>query len=150
MLKRGKMPTPKPPKRKSKIEFPDPDFHQQKKEFNKQIRQVILDFSKIIPRSRNRDLLLKFLDCINPGKTIDVTRLPYVVDRPSGKSENKVACIFGLISWTLQIYWKYCFGDKDLLEDINLSLEHLNQILSNGLNQYQIRGDFANGFYLCR
>jgi hypothetical protein len=153
-----KMPTskiPKPPKRKSKTEFPDPDFHQQKKDFNKQIRGVILKFSKVIPRSRNRDLLLKFLDCVTPGKSIDVTRLPYAVDRPSAKSENKIECVFAKISWVIQKYWEWCEDGKAILEcplyqGINEDLTKLQQILTNGLNQYQIRGDFANGFYLER
>jgi len=145
------MTTPQPPKRrKSKIFFSDPDFHQQKKEFNKQIRQIILGFSKVIPRSRNRDLLLKFLDCINPGKSLDITRLPYAVNRPNGKSENKIACVFALISWTIQCYWEYCVSNnkKEILKDIKVGLDQLQQILSDGLDQYQIRGDFANGFYL--
>jgi len=141
------MTTPQPPKRKSKINFPDPDFHQQKKDFNKQIREVIFGFSKIIPRSRNRDLLLKFLDCIIPGKSADISRLPYVGKEANAKSENKITCIFAEISGLIQMYWAFC-NNQESVFDIELYLQRLNQILSNGLNQYQIRGDLASGFYL--
>lgn len=143
---------PKPPKRKSKkIEFPDPDFHQQKKDFNKQIREVILGFYKILPRSKNRDSLLKFLDCVLPGKVLDVTRLPYVAVGATSKKETKIACVFALISWTIQEYWDYYrLNDLVKLDSVQKYLEQLQQILSDGLNQYQIRGDFANGFYLAR
>lgn len=143
--------TPKPPKRKSKkVKFPDPDFHQQKNEFNKQIRSIILGFSKVIPRSRNRDLLLKFLDCVNPGKVIDATRLPYIGKKDNAGSESKIACVFAKISWMIQCYWEYCTkGESDWYHiKIDELLNQLQQILTNGLNQYQIQGDFANGFYL--
>lgn len=143
---------PQPPKRKPKLDFPDPDFHQQKKEFNQQIRKVILDFSKVIPRSRNRDLMLKFLDCVHPGKTLDVTRLPYMGKGVNAKSENKIECVFAKISWTIQVYWMFCTGDKtgSHCVEINELLNQLQQILTNGLNQYQIRGDLASGYYLAK
>lgn len=146
------MTIPKPPK-KRKIKFPDPDFHQQKKKFAKQIRVVILEFYNIVPRTGNRDIFLKFLNCVNPGKIIDLTRLPYVATEPTSKKETKIACVFALISWTIQCYWNYCSGDRIIgttisIKEIEKLLNQLQQILSDGLNQYQIQGDSANGFYL--
>ena len=135
---------------KSKIKFNDPDFHQQKREFNKQIREIIFKFYRIIPRSQNRDVLLKFADCINPGKSPDVTKLPYVGRGKNAASQNKIACVFALISWIIRVYWMFCDKDEtgSHFTEINSLLNQLQEIYKNGLNQYQIQGDLAKGYYL--
>jgi hypothetical protein len=139
---------PQPPKKKEII-FNDPDFHQQKKEFNKQIRKIIVDFSRTIPRSQNRDSILKFLDCINPGKSSDTTRLPYIGRGKNAASKNKIACVFALISWVIRRYWVYLNNPKykNEIEDL---VKQLQQIHSDSLDKYKIEGDLASGFYLAR
>ncbi len=144
---------PKPPKKKKEFNFNDPDFHQQKNEFNKQIRDIIFKFYKIIPRSKNRDLLLKFADCINPTDPVDVTRLPYVGKGSNAKQAVKLECVFALISWIIQCYWKFYINPvtiegAEYEGGILHFLAILQKIHKNGLDQYQIKGDLANGFYL--
>ncbi len=138
---------PKPPSRKKEFDFNDPDFHKQKNEFQKQIRDIIFKFYKIIPRSRNRDLLLKFAENINPIEPVDVTRLPYVGREKNAASKNKLACVFALISWVIRRYWVFCKNPDCKLETQKL-IKQLETIYNNGLDQYQVDGDLAKGFYL--
>ena len=141
-----KMTIPQPPK-KQEIKFNDPDFHQQKRKFNQQIREMIFKFYRIIPRSQNRDVLLKFADCINPGKSLDVTKLPYVGKKHNAKTQNKIECLFALISWIIQQYWIWCENNVKV-SAIEGDLRFLNQIYKSGLDQYQIQGDLVKGYYL--
>jgi len=137
---------PKPPKKKE-ISFPDPDFHQQKKDFHKQIREIIFGFYSVIPRSKNRDLLLEFADNIIPGKEPDVTRLPYVGRGSNATSENKITCVFALISCLVRMYWKFYNGAKNQ-HNIAARISFLNIVLKNGLDKYQVKGNLAEGYYL--
>ena len=146
------MTTPQPPK-KRKIQFNDPDFHQQKKDFYEQIRKIIFQFYNMIPRSRNRDALLKFADYINPSAEPDAVKLPYIGRGQNATSKNKIACVFALISWVIRRYWVFCENPTTVKgAEYEGAVHHLlgvlNQILFNGLDKYQIKGDLAKGFYL--
>jgi len=133
---------------KSKIQFDNPEKYQTKKKLHQEIRQTLLELRKTLPYANHREIIMQFIGVINPGSMGgDVTRLPYESSGPVARTASKMECVFALVSYVIQEYWKYC---TDIYSPIyiNQNLEFLQQITKNGLNQYQVIGNVREGFSL--
>jgi len=127
-----------------KIKFPDPDEHEQKVNLYKEIWQTLIDLRETLPNPRDRDVVLRFSDCINGGE------LPYLSDRPTAKQSSKSACLFSLISWMIQVYWMFCEGDETGGHEVGVRtyLLQLQEITTNGINNYKVTGNPVDGYSL--
>ena len=140
--------TPPPPKKKQeKISFPNPDLYEQKINLHKEIRQTLLQLREILPNPKDRDTILKFADCISLSSR-DVSRLPYVSNKPAAKHRNKSACLFALISWMIQKYWDYCDGELSAADSIRANLLGLQEVAEKELSAFVIIGNPAKGYRL--
>lgn len=136
-----------PPPKKEKISFPNPDAHEQKTNLHQEIRQTLLQIREILPNPKDKDTIFKFINCINPGSG-DITRLPYVANKPTAKYANKSACMIALVSWIIQKYWDYCIGDLSIRDIIMPNLLDLQDVAKKGLNVFKLVGNPAAGYSL--
>ena len=139
------MTIPQPPKSKKEIEFPDIDEREQKETLYKEIWQTLMELREVLPNPKGKDLILRFAEHINGGD------LPYVCNRPTAKRAKKSACLFSLISWVIQEYWKCCKGERtqEAIEFFDvLYLTKIREITANGINAYKVVGNPVDGYSL--
>ncbi len=134
--------------KKSKIEFDNPEKHQTKQKLHQEIRQTLLDLRLSLPYANHREMVMGFIGTINPGSMGgDVTRLPYESQGPFARTASKSECLFAVISYVIQEYWKYCVENHPSIH-IKQNIEFLKNVTKNGLKQYQVVGNVRDGFSL--
>ena len=142
--------SPKPPKKSGgkKIEFNNPEKHQTRKKLYQEIRQTLLDLRASLPYANHRETIIQFIGVINPGSMGgDVTRLPYESSEPVARTASKMECLFAVISYVIQEYWKYCTDNYPLIHT-KQNIEFLKNVTKNSLKQYQVVGNVRDGFSL--
>jgi len=118
--------------------------------FQKAIKNI-QKLPEIKHNSHFYDVCETFSHIIKPTKPIDVGRLPYYSVTPyCTYSDNKIICIFALISSTMKIFWDfYIEENKDILDFIGRGLTMLEEYVKNGLDAYYVAGKKYNpGFWL--
>lgn len=128
----------------------NPDFHQTKKDYFRKIRDTLLALVVALPKGRDKEIVMRFIGYINPGKYHDPSRLP-VESRTDGKSkfEGKSECLFAKVGKMIQAYWVFCKdgGSTDTTQ-IDTELDAVKQVAEKGLSAYKIEGSAKKGFEL--
>ena len=142
-----KMPQ-KPAKNKKKI-FPDPEFHQTKKEYFVKVRTALLNLRKSLYKGRDKEIIMSFIGFINPGERPDPTRLPFEC-RTDNKSryEGKSECLFAMVNGMIQAYWQFCVSEDKNSADVDAEIEQIDKVTKNGLGAYKIDGTKKDGYSL--
>jgi len=128
--------------------FKKPEKHQLKGALQRQIRQVICKLRDIMPKAAGKEMLVRYLGVIYPGKEIDVTKLPFDTTDGTTKQETLAACLYAKMSWLVQCYWRYYLTDSDDTSEIRKILADLEKVTQKGLGVCKVGGDLKNGFRL--
>ena len=140
-----------PPIPTKKKLFPNPDTHQQQKDYYRKIRDALLALSKSLSKGRDKQIITSFMGHINPGPRPDPTRLPFDSNNGKTKFEGKSECLFAKVSQLLQDYWKfYASKDSADLVVVDVGLELIEQVTKNELSAYKIEGTVKKGFELVK
>lgn len=128
--------------------FKQPDKHQTKAAFNRQIRQIIVKLRDILPKSADKEMMARYLGVIYPGKQVDVTRLPFDTKNGTTKAQGLVSCLCAKMSYLILWYWDYYLDKSNNVQEINKLLADLEQVALKGLANCRVEGDMKNGFRL--
>jgi len=97
--------------------------------------------------SRYAATIEKFIDAMIPSKIADDPgRLPICAKRPKAPVNDKILCVFYLVSCLIQSYWVY-LKDEENLAMVEQGLEVLKHI-NEHYNQMKVIGDVRKGFIL--
>lgn len=121
---------------------------QEKKQFKKRIKAVLKGLEKIVNNPKDKNTISRFRDCLIPTPFDDVGRLPYYSLVSSSKTPDKIIILFCLISVLIQRWWEYQKGNSITKLPIEVFLSTLENITTNGLNKYEIKGNVSTGYYL--
>ena len=144
------MTVPPIPKKADKKLFPNINMLQQQKDYFRKIRDALMALSKSLSKGRDKQIIMSFTGCINPGGTPDPARLPFEC-RTDHKSrfEGKSECLFAKVNKLIQNYWKfYASNDTADLAVVDTDLKLIEQVTKNGLSAYKIEGNIKEGFEL--
>lgn len=99
--------------------------------------------------SRHAATIEKFIDAMIPSKVADdAGRLPICAKRPMSPVNNRVLCVFYLVSCLIQSYWVYLKDEsEDNLNTVEIGLEVLRHI-NEHYNMMHIVGNVRKGFIL--
>ncbi len=128
--------------------FKKPEKHQLKGAVQRQIRQLIVKLRDILPKSANKEMMVRYLGVIYPGKDIDVTRLPFDTKDGTTKQENLIACLYAKLSYLILCYWDYYLDVTDDISEAKEIIKELEEVAKLGLDKFQVGGDLKKGFRL--
>ena len=128
--------------------FKKPDKHQTKTALSRQIRQLIVKLRDILPKSANKEMMVRYLGVIYPGIEVDVTRLPFYTTDGTTKQEDVVACLYAKASHLILCYWDYYLDKTDDISAVKQVLADLEKVAQTGFSRCQIGGDLKSGFRL--
>ena len=147
MTKLPPIPNKKNPK------FPDPDIYKTKIDLCREIRDLLMKLYNLSKGGR-AETIMKFIGIIVPGSNTDPDRLPYLSKIGKAKRENRMECIFALVSDLVLAYWQFYTSEKeeDKIE-IKSKLQMLQEIAKKmdnplGLQIFNIQGNLKDGFEL--
>lgn len=128
--------------------FKKPDKHQTKAALNRQIRQLLVKLRDILPKSANKEMMVRYLGVIYPGTEIDVTRLPFDTADGTTKEQDLVACLYAKVSYLILCFWRYFLDQTDDTSAIKQVISDLEKVTQQGFVKCQIGGDLRSGFRL--
>lgn len=128
--------------------FKKPDKHQSKAAFNRQIRQLIVRLRDILPKANDKEMMVRYLGVIYPGKEIDVTRLPFDTKDGTTKEQSLMACLYAKVSYLILQYWNYFLDKTDDATELKQVISDLEKVTQTGMPGCRIEGDLRNGFRL--
>jgi hypothetical protein len=98
---------------------------------------------------KDKVVIERFVDCIEPGMLYDIARLPYV-GKINGNafSTSEICCIFALIAHLIFGYWAYVeTEDPDCIIICKERIERLKLTCDN-YKTSTVYGDPAKGYWL--
>lgn len=128
--------------------FKKPDKHQTKAALNRQIRQLICKLRDILPKSANKEMMIRYLGVIYPGTEVDVTRLPFDTKDGTTKEQDLIACLYAKVSHLVLCYWNYYLDKTDDVSAIKQVLADFEKVVQMGFARCQVGGDLKSGFRL--
>jgi len=128
--------------------FKKPEKRQLKSALNRRIRQVIVKLRDVLPKSANKEMLVRYLSIVYPGKEIDVTRLPFDTVDGATKHSDVTACLFAAVSYLMLCYWHYFLDHTDDPSELKKVLTDLEKVAQKGLGICSVEGDIRHGFRL--
>lgn len=139
---------PAVPKKSDKPIFPNPDFHQLKKDYFRKIRDALLALRNSLSSGRDKEIIMSFTGHINPSEHPDPTRLPFEC-RTDNKSrrEGKSECLFAKVNSLIQAYWRFC-QKINPIENVDSELNFIVQVTTKGLMGFKVEGTVKEGFEL--
>ena len=124
-------------------------FWQERKRLKQEIRRAILAAMTLAENPKDRVIIEKFVDCIEPGTLYDTARLPYRGNlKGNAWAASKIHCIFARISEVIGSYWTYICTENP--ENVSLCegwVEGLKLICDN-YDTLTVHGDPAKGYWL--
>lgn len=127
--------------------FEDPEFYQAKKQIKERFNKILTDLQQTVERNGYAVVTVqRFRGCLENS---DVSRLPFYSNSAFSKKRNKIMCVLSVVSYAIQLYWKFCAGNNDAKVLINSYLNDLEIIIENGLKHFkatQVKG--FSGYFL--
>jgi len=136
------------------INFPGKEkilFWQERKRLKQEIRRAILAAMTLAKNPKDRVVIEKFIDVIEPTPLYDIARLPYV-DKPnyptSAYSATKIHCVFALVSRLIQEYWTFIATEDTHLVTGCESIIDCLLFVCNNYDTLTVHGDLVKGYWL--
>ena len=128
--------------------FKQPDKHKTKAVIQREIRQLIVKLRNILPKSNHGEELIRFLGVIYPGERKDTTRLPMRSKDGVAKENDRVLCLYAMVSRLVETYWDYCLNDDAKVSPTKEIMHELEAIATYGLGHYRVIGGPKEGYRL--
>ena len=122
---------------------------QERKRLKQEIRRAILAAMTLAENPKDRVIIEKFVDCIEPTNTFDTARLPYQSKNwGNAYSSSEVCCVFALIGELILRYWTFVANeDAGQTGPCRETIAQLKKICDN-YDTLTVHGDPAKGYWL--
>lgn len=132
--------------------FPGKDkimFWQERKRLKQEIRRTILATMLLTNNLKDKVVIERFVDHIEPDMLRDKARLPYVGNfRGNAKSASKIQVVFAAIYRIVYDYWTFVhYEDIEYIPGIEIDIRDVRNICDNYEN-LTVHGDPAKGYWL--
>ncbi len=130
--------------------FGDTEFYQAKQEIKKRFDKILIALQETVKRNGYAVITVqRFRGCLNIQRVIDVSMLPFYSATPLSKEYNKITCVLSVVSFTMQQYWQFCAGDKEIICVIVAALDDLENYAAKGLKAFKLaKSRSPRGYYL--
>ncbi len=122
--------------------FGDTEFYQVKQEIKKRFDKILIALQKTVEKNGYAVVTVqRFRNCLNnPGLVFqDTSRLPFYSVTDSSSKRNKIHCVLCIVSYTVQLYWRFCSGNKEVKDIINEHITMLENIVEKELKAFEAR-----------
>ena len=126
----------------------DAEFYQAKQEIKNRFHKVLTDLQKTVERNGYAvQAVQRFRGCLENPENNDVSRLPVYAPLPYSLKRNKIRCILSIISYTIQRYWDFYNGNREMYGLVNNKLIDLKNIAKKELKAFKIMQCVVPGEY---
>lgn len=133
--------------------FGDTGHYQAIQKIKERFNKLLTDLQKTVERSPQAvQTVQRFRGCIEVTGLVDqdASRLPFYSQGVYSPKPNKIGCVLCLLSYTVQLYWRFCAGNKLLQSTVEDNLHDLEQIAIKRLEAFKISKSAHFGAYFLK
>ena len=126
------------------------DFLMLKQEIKKRLEQLTIDLQGFSINGYFKQTVQKFRPCIEPNEALGESQLPFFSEKPESHSRSKDQCVLCMLSFTIQLYWKFC-NNQDMKkgDDVTVGLDLLEGYAKYSSKNWKICGQkYPDGYHL--
>ena len=135
----------------NKQQIHNADFLMLKQEIKKRFEQLLIDLQSFSTNGFFKQTIQRFRPCIEPNEALGESQLPFYSKKPESHVRNKDFCVLCNLSYTVQLYWKFCEAENsEAGAPVGCWLEELEEYAKLGPKKFKIAGKKYPGYVLER